>query len=179
MNRRTCTTQAKVKDPDDSSIHLCIACAGKAGLVAVSSTGVSVEASQCFDAIELQLGMRIENSVRIARDGTRSGSEKYGLLPDNRLVHPDGFTPNYPDGCKGTVFEYHGDYYHGYPPWHDAHESHVFRGRWGPDLYRDTMMRMQLFKDQGYRVLYIWGSDWKRTNARHPDLTLAETLREL
>ena len=30
-------------------------------------------------------------------------------------------------------------------------------------LYRDTVARMQLFKDQGHRVLYVWGSDWKRT----------------
>jgi hypothetical protein len=70
-----------------------------------------------------------------------------------------------------------GDYYHGYPPWHAAHETHVFRGQWGPDLYAATMERMQLFKDAGFRVLYIWGSDWKRVLAR--TMPLRHAVREL
>ena len=131
----------------------------------------------CFDTLEQQLGLRIENSERLQPDGSWTGSEKYGLVPGHARLHPDGFTPNYPEGCKGTVFEYHGDYYHGFPPWHEAHESRVYRDQWGPDLFRNTMERMLLFKDQGYRVLYIWGSDWKR--AQRGKVTLREALREL
>jgi len=39
------------------------------------------------------------------------------------------------------------------------------------------MERMQLFKDAGFRVLYIWVSDWKRVQANKA--TLKGMLREL
>ena len=36
---------------------------------------------------------------------------------------------------------------------------------------------MDLFKAAGYRVVYIWGSDWKRAVKKR--MTLREALREL
>ena len=37
--------------------------------------------------------------------------------------------------------------------------------------------RMQLFKDAGFKVMYIWGSDWKRVQAN--EITLEDALHDL
>lgn len=176
-----CDHKGNVKDPSDPQKIYCISCAGKHGLVATSQSGNSIEASKCLDALEDQIfGSRIPYRDRLLPDGSWKNREKYGLLRDHPRLHPDGYIPPpdaSPSDFKGTIVEYHGDYYHGYPPWHDAHETHVFRGAWGPDLYATTMERMHLFKDAGFRVLYIWGSGWKRVLAKA--MPLKHALREL
>jgi hypothetical protein len=150
-------------------------------LVATSQQGNSIEASKCLDVIEKDVfGAPIPYRDRLLADGSWYKREKYGLLPARPLLHPDGYVPppnESPIDFKGTIIEYHGDYYHSFPPWHDAHETTVFKNQWGPDLYRATMERMQLFKDAGFRVLYVWGSDWKR--ALRMGVPAREALTEL
>ena len=175
-----CEHQAQIKS--ESGAHYCVTCAGKHGLVAVSKSGSSIEASECLDVIEREVfdGKLIPYRDRLLPDKSWERKEKYGLLSEHSRLHPDGYVPppdQSPSSFKGTIIEYHGDYYHGSPPWHEAHESNVFGGQWGPDLYRATMERMQLFKDSGFRVLYIWGSDWKRVQANKA--ALKDMLREL
>jgi hypothetical protein len=43
----------------------------------------------------------------------------------------------------------------------------------------ETMERMQLFKAQGLRVLYIWESDWLATKKTGATLALRDALREV
>jgi hypothetical protein len=166
----------------EAGVYYCVTCAGKHGLVAVSKSGSSIEASECLDVIEREVfdGALIPYRDRLLPDKSWERKEKYGLLPEHSRLHPDGYVPppdQSPSSFKGTIIEYHGDRYHGYPPWHEKHETIVFRDQWGPDLYQATMERMQLFKDAGFRVLYIWGSDWKRVQAN--EATLKDMLREL
>ena len=181
--KKRCTTDgcpkfAHIHDPDDASVHVCIVCAGNLGLVAKSKAGASVACSLCFDELVEELGVKIDWRVTYHSDGTRTGAEKFGLVPDQPRLHSDGYTE--PEGDQpGTVIEFHGDYYHGYPPWHPKHETSVFRGRWGPTRYKETMERMELFKAQGLRVLYIWESDWLATKNTGATLTLRDALREL
>jgi hypothetical protein len=128
--------------------------------------------SLCFDELEAELGITIGWRVRYDEDRTSHGKEKYGLVPQNPLLHPDGF-----EEALRTMWEYLGDWYHGFPPWHPKHETHVFRGKWGPALYKESMDRMRLFRKQGFRVRYVWESDWlaaKRANG-----SAADVVREL
>jgi len=135
--------------------------------------------SECFDELEEHLGHEITWRERYDEHRNRLGAEKYGLLPDHPRLHPDGFVACEGGSHKGIIYEYHGDYYHGYPPWHPKHETSVFRGKWGPDLYQATVDRMQLFKDAGYRVLYIWESDWLATKKHGASQSIGDVLREL
>jgi hypothetical protein len=138
-----------------------------------------VACSKCFDKLEEYLGHPITYRKRYDDDHNIIGAEKHKLLPDHPRLRPDGFVECKDGSHKGTVYEYHGDYYHGYPPWHPKHETAVFRGNWGPDMYKQTMDRMQLFKDAGFRVMYIWESDWLSTKARGASRSIGDVLREL
>jgi len=174
-----CERQGLIKDGDE---NYCITCAGARGLVTVSQNNCSAQASNFLDAVERDVfgGARIPYRDRLLSDQSWERKEKYGLLKENRRLHPDGYIPppdESPSDFRGTIVEYHGEFYHGFPPWHTAHESFVFNGQWGPDLYESTMQRMQLFKDAGFRVLYIWGCDWALVNKGR--MKLAEALREL
>jgi hypothetical protein len=173
-----CPKQAQIHDPDNTSVNVCKACAGNLGLIAKSKAGASVACSLCFDELEEELGVKIGWRVTYHTDCTRTGAEKFGLVPSQPRLHPDGYTE--PTGDEpGIVLEFHGDYYHGYPPWHPKHETSVFRGWWGPTRYKETMERMQLFKAQGLRVLYIWESDWLATKKTGATLALRDALREV
>jgi len=174
-----CVKHAVVHDPDDPSIHVCIACAGNLGLVDKTRAGASMACSTCFDELELHLGHKITWRERYDEQRNRYGAEKYGLLREHPRLHPDGFVECDDGSHKGTVYEYHGCFYHGYPPWHPKHETAVFRGNWGPDLYKKTMARMHLFKDAGYRVVYIWESDWFFTKKSGSTNSIGDVLREM
>ena len=174
-----CQKIAIVHDPNNPSIHVCVACAGNIGLVAKTRTGASMACSVCFDELELHLGHKITWRERYDDQCNRLGAEKYGLLRNHPRLHPDGFVECDDGSHKGTVYEFHGDYYHGYPPWHPKHESVVFCGQWGPDLYKKTLDRMHLFKDDGYKVVYIWESDWLSTKKKGSEKSIGDVLREL
>ena len=167
-----CSSHACIHDADNASVYVCIRCAANTGLVPKTRTGASMACSLCFDELEAELGITIGWRVRYDEDRTSHGKEKYGLVPQNPLLHPDGF-----EEALRTMWEYLGDWYHGFPPWHPKHETHVFRGKWGPALYKESMDRMRLFRKQGFRVRYVWESDWlaaKRANG-----SAADVVREL
>jgi G:T-mismatch repair DNA endonuclease (very short patch repair protein) len=93
-------------------------------------------------------------------------------------MKPDGFDPPVSgDTHKGTVWQYHGTHFHGYPPDHPDHETYVHNGKWGPDCYHDTVKKMQLYKNAGYRVKYVWSCDYVQTTCKGPR-PLAEVIRD-
>ena len=71
-------------------------------------------------------------------------------------MKPDGYIPPSRAGDADTVIQYHGSYFHGYPPWHPRHMSHVVGSRWGPDLFHSTWEKMERYHEAGYIVLYVW-----------------------
>jgi hypothetical protein len=114
--------------------------------------GCSKEACNFFDLWLEETGQDI---LHLHVSGAKvEGSEVAGLVPKRRFK-PDGYVAE-----KKEAWFYHGDWWHGYPPWHPEHESFVHHGEWGPDLYKATMDMMDAFVQQGITVRYIWGTDF-------------------
>ena len=168
-----CDSPAYHKGPEGSS--LCRAHAVKQGVMPPPVAGYSREAMNFFEQIWHRYGHDV---------GHRGDNEKRGLIQNSRM-RPDGYDPN-PirmsfvahsfGGTKGTVWLYHGDFFHGYPPWHPAHESRVNGGKWGPDCYRRTVDQMDTYVRHGYTVLYIFGSDV--TKAKDSGVRIIDVVRE-
>lgn len=64
--------------------------------------------------------------------------------------------------CKetNTVFEYHGDYWHGNPNVFDPDEFNSVSKRKMKTLYANTIKREQKIKDLGYNLEVMWELDW-------------------
>ena len=66
--------------------------------------------------------------------------------------------------CKetNTVFEYHGDYWHGNPNIYDPEFMNKVCNRKMKTLYANTMKREKKIKDLGYNLEVMWESDWNK-----------------
>ena len=62
-----------------------------------------------------------------------------------------------------TVFEFHGDLYHGNPKKFNPNNISYFGVKYG-DLYQKTLKREQLIKDLGYNLVVMWEYDWTKIN---------------
>ena len=139
------------------------------GVLEATKAGVSRAQSRFFDEWRAKTGEDVPWRVKLAKGGAPTGAEKPGLLPAHPLMKPDGFVPPSPgDTHRGTVFQFHGSHFHGYPPWHDEHETHIVGGRWGPDAFDETWTKMQFYHDAGYVVTYVWECDFDRTLGKCP-----------
>jgi G:T-mismatch repair DNA endonuclease (very short patch repair protein) len=86
--------------------------------------------------------------------GQLSGSE-YTI--DNLSV--DGYISE-----QKTILEFHGDFWHGNPVVYSSEDVNPRNHKTFGELYRDTIARMDKFVSFGYRVLYIWESDFRLWN---------------
>ena len=107
------------------------------------------------------------------------GKEVSGLVAP-RQHRPDGVKKN-ADGEVTDTFFYHGNRFHGYPPDHELHESEVTMPRGhkanSRSLYEKTMSDMQLFKDRGYTVSYMWEHEHKAAiKSRVPMMSIVRYL---
>lgn len=67
--------------------------------------------------------------------------------------------------CKetNTIYEFHGDYWHGNPNIYNPCEKTYFGKTFG-ELYEKTLKREQQIKDIGFNLITIWESDWIKLN---------------
>ena len=67
--------------------------------------------------------------------------------------------------CKdtNTIYEFHGDEYHGNPKINNFNHMSYFGIKYG-DLYQKTLQREQLIRDLGYNLVVMWEHDWKTIN---------------
>jgi hypothetical protein len=74
--------------------------------------------------------------------------------------------------CKetNTVYEFHGDYWHGNPKIYDSDEINSKNGKTMGELYRNTVEREEFIRNEGFNLVVMWESDY---HARKP--TLSET----
>ncbi len=63
--------------------------------------------------------------------------------------------------ATNTVIEFHGDYWHGNPTLFDSTKTNANTGTTFGTLYKNTISRMDAIVQMGYRVLYIWESDYR------------------
>lgn len=58
-----------------------------------------------------------------------------------------------------TVYEFHGDYWHGNPELYEAEDETYFGEHFG-ELFRKTMERENEIRELGYNLVVMWENDW-------------------
>ena len=61
-----------------------------------------------------------------------------------------------------TIYEFLGDYYHGNPLKYTFDKYNPTCNKTFGELYENTKKRFSKLKNLGYKIKYIWESDWKR-----------------
>ena len=180
-----CDVQAHAPGVDGTPRTYCAKHGYEAGTVAEYNPRASKAAcrAQCALAAE---GLAFEHehlnmSTMLPR---WEGREVTGLVPGRRH-RPDGVLRR--DGAVATVFFYHGNLFHGYPPGHERYDTeqnlpyaaadghyHVVNTK---VQYESTMAAMELFRAQGYKVCYLW--EHEDTAARRAKTPLCDAVRWL
>jgi len=75
---------------------------------------------------------------------------------DDNIVIVDGY-----DLKSNTVYEYHGDFWHGNPNKFDMIDVHPITKTTYGELYEKTTQRENKIKSMGYKLIVIWESEWK------------------
>ena len=68
--------------------------------------------------------------------------------------------------CKknNTIYEYHGDYWHGNPNKYKPDNINEVCNKTYKELYENTLKREKIIKSLGYNLVTIWESDWDMIN---------------
>jgi ribosomal protein S8E len=68
--------------------------------------------------------------------------------------------------CKetNTIYEYHGDYWHGNPKRFDKDKINKTTDCTFGELYKTTLEREQIIKELGYNLIIMWENDWNKIN---------------
>ncbi len=81
-----------------------------------------------------------------------------------RGIRVDAYDPD-----TNTVYEFLGDYWHGNPEVgrFAPHKINKHSKKSFGKLYKETMERIDLLKENGYKVIYIWESDFRLKQGRY------------
>lgn len=85
-------------------------------------------------------------------------NNKEFIIP-NTKYKADGYCQE-----TNTIYEYHGDYWHGNPNVFDSNEINKTTKCTFGELYQKTLDREQKIKDMGFNLVTIWESDWIKLN---------------
>ena len=80
------------------------------------------------------------------------------LIPETRY-RADGYCAE-----TNTIYEYHGDYWHGNPKKFNKDEINKSSKKTFGELYEQTLKRENEIRTLGYNVVVMWESDWLRLN---------------
>lgn len=94
------------------------------------------------------------DSIGIPDD--REHREVRGLVID-KSYSVDGYDPD-----TKTVYEFHGDYWHGNPEVYGPADVNRTVGLTHGELYERTELRRQEFISAGYRYVEMWESEWTK-----------------
>lgn len=72
-----------------------------------------------------------------------------------KVFRVDGFDPK-----TKTIYEFHGDYWHGNPSIYPSEEINERVKKTFGELYKATVKRENLLKEGGFRVISMWESDY-------------------
>lgn len=62
-----------------------------------------------------------------------------------------------------TIYEFHGDLWHGNPVIYSAEEVSYFGKTYG-ELYQKTVDKETKIKELGFKLVVIWENEWNRIN---------------
>lgn len=60
-----------------------------------------------------------------------------------------------------TIYEFHGDLWHGNPKLYDENNTSYFGIKYG-ELYKKTLEKEQIIKNLGYKLIVMWEYDWDK-----------------
>lgn len=81
-------------------------------------------------------------------------------MRNGKKYHVDGFDP-----LTKTVYEFNGDYWHGNPDFYNQEDINPTMNKSFGLLYTNTLKKHHDLEDNGYIVVSIWESEWKKTTA--------------
>ena len=179
---RDCPDDAKLtanyQDKDGNLDRLCADHAVAAGThVDTGHTGGSYEACQCFDRLERVFGIKLPH-IHYHLGGGHSGEEQKGLLPAHPKMTPDCYVPDPGGASKGTVYQYHGNEFHGYPPGHAKENKVLLNMITGREAYEITQAKDRLYTSAGYRLFRIWGHEFAECVRKKAPRDVRDVCRE-
>lgn len=118
-------------------------------------TSESNIACQFFDLLAQQTGFTIIHR-HIRADSVPVGEELKIRLSNDRKVSVDGYVAE-----NNLVLEFLGDFVHGNPARYRPWQMNALRKTTFRTLYDETYARHRAIAERGYRVLYIWESEFK------------------
>ena len=94
--------------------------------------------------------------IRSTHPKLRSGEQIDGeyKIP-NTGYFADGYCPD-----TNTIFEFHGDYWHGNPDRYESQKYNVVTSCTMGELYEKTKQKRIMCEKLGYRYVEIWESEW-------------------
>ena len=118
------------------------------GAIKMKYAGGSRIASQWIREMEKQLGRKLAHN--------ENGGKEY------RIQYNDGkwFFIDAWDEETNTVYEFHGDYFHGNPNLFNAEDLNKTVKKTYGELYEATMQKKQILEEMGYNYVCVWESDF-------------------
>jgi len=77
------------------------------------------------------------------------------IIPNTRYK-ADGYNKSI-----NTIFEFHGDFWHGNPKIYDKIEINPRVGISYGELYEKTLEKAKIIKEKGFKLIEIWENEWK------------------
>lgn len=78
------------------------------------------------------------------------------LIDGTTLV--DGYDPD-----TNTVYEFHGDFWHGNPEQYNQNDLHPMKNCTYGELYEKTVLKDNKIRESGYNLVTIWESNYRRS----------------
>lgn len=89
------------------------------------------------------------------------------MILEHKIDYNDGYyvVDGY-DPQTNTVYEFYGDYWHGNPKIFASNDTNTSVDKKFGELYNDTMIREEILKNLGYKLITIWESDFYAESIR-------------
>ena len=120
--------------------------------------------SKTFSFMAIEWLTKIENIEQLFIQH-RGNSEKEFCIPGTKYT-VDGF-------CKSTntVYEFHGNYWHGNPRMYNGEDTNERVGKSFGELYKETLKKEDVIKSLGYNLVVMWEDEYSNCDERMSMLT--------
>ena len=119
------------------------------GAIKMKYAGGSRIASQWIRKIEKELGRKLLHN--------ENGGKEYRVPYNNdKYFFLDAY-----DEDTNTVYEFHGDYYHGNPNIFNAEDLNKTVKKTFGELHEATMQKKEILEDLGYNYISIWEAEFQ------------------
>jgi len=100
------------------------------------------------------------NFIQLKDNITIQHAENIGEFKiPNTTFKADGYCQE-----TNTIYEYHGDFWHGNPDKYVSHHINPITKKTFGELYQETLKREMQIRDMGFNLITIWENDWIKLN---------------